>query len=166
MNIRSRESILKDNLILFYSDPLNRKKLENVLDHHHNMTLRLINRFVTTCAQNNNIVIWRDGSPFHLYTEYRAQTNMYSKRLFDPFCRYDRIHLPPLKDNNREIETTLGQLNFFRWAIMNNVLEFIREKRDMYPSVSSKRRSIKDKANKKAMSPSSPIPRSLIVSFD
>jgi hypothetical protein len=49
----------------------------------------------------------------------------YSKRRFDPFCRWDRISIP-YKDD-KFIETTIGQLNFFKWAIENKVIDFIEE---------------------------------------
>jgi phage antirepressor YoqD-like protein len=49
----------------------------------------------------------------------------YSKKRFDPFCRWDRISIP-YKDNAR-IQTTIGQLNFFKWALENNVIHFIEE---------------------------------------
>jgi hypothetical protein len=49
----------------------------------------------------------------------------YSKKRFDPFCRWDRITVP--YDNNSYIETTIGQLNFFKWAIENNILDYIQE---------------------------------------
>ena len=49
----------------------------------------------------------------------------YSKRRFDPFCRWERISIPYKGDNF--IETTIGQLNFFKWAIENQVIKYIEE---------------------------------------
>ena len=50
----------------------------------------------------------------------------YSKKKFDPFCRRDRIDFE-YNDNNevKKIETTIGQLNFFKWAIDNLIIDFI-----------------------------------------
>jgi hypothetical protein len=49
----------------------------------------------------------------------------YSKRRFDPFCRWERISIP--YDNNSFMETTIGQLNFFKWAIENRIVDYIEE---------------------------------------
>ena len=47
----------------------------------------------------------------------------YNKRRFDPFCRWDRTVIPYEKDTY--METTIGQLNFFKWAIENDIIEYI-----------------------------------------
>ena len=49
----------------------------------------------------------------------------YSKKRFDPFCRWDRITIP--YSDNTSIQTTLGQLNFFRWALEYRILDFIEK---------------------------------------
>ena len=49
----------------------------------------------------------------------------YSKKRFDPFCRWDRINLP--YKNDTFIQTTLGQLNFFRWALENKIIDYIEK---------------------------------------
>ena len=52
----------------------------------------------------------------------------YSKKRFDPFCRWDRINIP-YKDDSY-IQTTIGQLNFFKWAIENEIIDFIEKNYD------------------------------------
>jgi predicted SAM-dependent methyltransferase len=49
----------------------------------------------------------------------------YSKKRFDPFCRWDRISIP--YKNGTFIETTIGQLNFFKWALENKVIDYLEE---------------------------------------
>jgi hypothetical protein len=53
----------------------------------------------------------------------------YSKKRFDPFCRWDRINIP-YKDGTC-IETTIGQLNFFKWALENKVVDYIEDHYDI-----------------------------------
>ena len=60
---------------------------------------------------------------FKVYDDYKLKLKAYSKRRFDPFCRWDRISIP-YKDD-KCIETTIGQLNFFKWALENQVIEYI-----------------------------------------
>lgn len=38
--------------------------------------------------------------------------------MFDPFCRSKRIKF-------QDFETTVGQLNFFEWAITDEILDYI-----------------------------------------
>ena len=43
-------------------------------------------------------------------------------------CRWDRISIP--YDENNYMETTIGQLNFFKWAIENHIVEYIETNYD------------------------------------
>ena len=61
----------------------------------------------------------------NVYNSYKSQLKAYSKKRFDPFCRRERIKF--INHNNDEIITTAGQLNFFRWVIENNILDYISE---------------------------------------
>jgi hypothetical protein len=56
----------------------------------------------------------------------------YSKKRFDPFCRWERISIP--YDENSYMETTIGQLNFFKWAIENKIIDYIQ---DNYSNIES-----------------------------
>lgn len=60
---------------------------------------------------------------FFVYLRYRSQLTSYHKIKFDPFCRNDRIIN---WGSNKDITTTLAQLNFFKWAIENRVLDYIQ----------------------------------------
>ena len=55
---------------------------------------------------------------------YKNQLKAYSKKLFDPFCRRERISFQiPGHD---AFLTTVGKLNFFRWAIEKDILNYIK----------------------------------------
>lgn len=62
---------------------------------------------------------------FFVWTSYKSTEDSYSKQMFDPYCRQDRILIP--YDEQTRIETTIGQLHFFKWAILNHVIEYIIE---------------------------------------
>jgi hypothetical protein len=61
------------------------------------------------------------------WTDYlrRLKLKAYSKKRFDPFCRWERITIP-YKDG-KFIQTTIGQLNFFKWALENDVIKYIED---------------------------------------
>ena len=65
---------------------------------------------------------------FKVYNDYKLKLKAYSKKRFDPFCRWDRITVP-YKDGIH-IQTTIGQLNFFKWAIENHVINYIEQNYD------------------------------------
>ena len=64
----------------------------------------------------------------NVFHSYKSQLKAYSKKRFDPFCRRDRL-LFKIDDDN-SVATTIGQLNFFKWAISNLVLDYIELNKD------------------------------------
>jgi hypothetical protein len=64
-----------------------------------------------------------------VYIDYKLKLKAYSKRRFDPFCRWERISIPYVDD--KCIETTIGQLNFFKWALENRVVDYIETNYDV-----------------------------------
>ena len=60
-----------------------------------------------------------------MYLKYKAQLKAYSKKHFDPFCRRNRINY--YYSETEYMVTTIGQLNFFRWAIEYKILEYIKD---------------------------------------
>lgn len=67
---------------------------------------------------------------FNLYVQYKLKLKAYSKRNFDPFCRWKRLNLEFTRPDTNfvcKLVSTLGQLNFFRWAISNNIIEYIED---------------------------------------
>ena len=69
------------------------------------------------------------------------------------FQRGNRIYFN--YDEDKYIETTVGQLNFFRWAIQHNIIEYVKMmktdiEKDMNLNSKSKKR-IENKINDKAL---------------
>jgi len=58
-----------------------------------------------------------------VYLSYKSHLKAYSKKMFDPFCRWKRIKF-------QDIETTVGQLNFFEWAINDDILDYLERHKD------------------------------------
>ena len=85
--------------------------------------------FATNYAKKNFTIYNMQKSSemirFKVYNDYKLKLKAYSKRRFDPFCRWERITIPYEKDTH--IQTTIGQLNFFRWALENKILNYIEQ---------------------------------------
>jgi hypothetical protein len=112
----------------FYTAPGNLEKLIPILQGTSEISLRLIDYFVTNYAKKMNTSFPQTGRHFLVYFNYKRELNAYSKRLFDPFCRRERIMFQA-----RGVEpfvTTVGQLNFFRWFLEKEILEYIAENRE------------------------------------
>lgn len=119
--------ILMVSLSRFYSQRGNIARLLPFISSESNVSLRLIDWFVTNYAKSHNVVLTRRGNGnvvhFNVYLNYRAQLKAYSKQQFDPFRRRDRVMF--FYDKNKSIETTVGQLNFFRWMLQNDIVDYI-----------------------------------------
>ena len=120
---------------LFASFPLftgilkikNLNKVINTINANSKISLRLIDWFVTNYAKQKFTVynIEKNNSVirFKVYFDYKLKLKAYSKKRFDPFCRWERITIP--YKNGSVIQTTIGQLNFFKWALENGVIEYL-----------------------------------------
>lgn len=119
--------ILLLSLGKFYNTKANIAKLIDIIDGSYVVSLRLIDWFVTNYSKKCNTIILKnvdnDVIHFNVYLSYRSQLKAYSKQQFDPFRRRERINF--YYEKEKFIETTIGQLNFFRWVIQNDILRFI-----------------------------------------
>lgn len=155
-NLNSRHVVLMNKLIEFYSKQNNLDELTSIIDGDSNLSLRIIDYFVTNYSRENEIIYEHLKKNFMIYYSYKSQLKAYSKKQFDPFCRRERILLYIDKYNGiqeKPLRTTVGQLNFFRWAIENKILDYmyknyddIEEKMNIY----SKNKNLKKSLNKKS----------------
>ena len=99
-----------------------------IINGESKISLRIVDWFTTNYAKKNYTVYDIEEKRFKVYNDYKLKLKAYSKKRFDPFCRWDRISIP--YKNNKEIQTTIGQLNFFRWAIENSVIDYIEKNYD------------------------------------
>lgn len=109
----------------FFASPNNVNRLLDVLDGKSSVSLRLLDHFVTNYARKHKTTIcsFDKTTMVCVHSNYRSQLKAFSKQQFDPFRRRERIIFEV--HNNRTIETTVGQLNFFRWAIEAGVLQYV-----------------------------------------
>jgi hypothetical protein len=108
----------------FYKDENNLNKMLKIITGESKISLRIVDWFTTNYAKKYYTLYNIDEvNRFKVYFDYKLKLKAYSKRRFDPFCRWDRISVP-YKDG-KFIETTIGQLNFFKWALENNVIKYI-----------------------------------------
>lgn len=124
MSYATQNDLLLNNLMAFYKDEKQLTRMLNIITGESSISLRIVDWFVTNFAKKYYTLIDDENNKrFKVYFDYKLKLKAYSKRRFDPFCRWDRISLP-YKDGTC-IETTIGQLNFFKWALENHVIDYI-----------------------------------------
>jgi hypothetical protein len=128
LKIPSKNEILLNSLFLFYKEGTNMETIIPIINGQSNISLRVLDWFVTNYSKKNNIIynIEKEGKApilFNVFLDYRLQLKAYSKKYFDPFCRKNRIIF--YYQDKIAIKTTVGQLNFFRWAIKNNIIIYV-----------------------------------------
>lgn len=122
----TQNQLLLDNLMEFYGVKENLLKMMKIINGESNISLRIVDWFVTNYAKKNFTVYeLRENNRFKVYHDYKLKLKAYSKKRFDPFCRWERISIP--YDENSYMETTIGQLNFFKWAIENKIIDYIQD---------------------------------------
>lgn len=158
----SQNELLLNNLMEFYKDPANIKKMMRIINGESKISLRIVDWFVTNFSKKYYTVyelpIYKPGSGgnieyqrFKVYNDYKLKLKAYNKTRFDPFCRWERINIP--YDENQYMETTIGQLNFFKWALENQIIDYIEANYGMIESdmnsrnSTSKRRITPDEQN-------------------
>jgi hypothetical protein len=119
MDIHSKDQLVLHRLGGFYSKPDNLARAKAIISGESTISLRLIDWLVTNYAKKHNIsYVTSGGRHVIVYLAYKAHLKAYSKKMFDPFCRWKRIQF-------LEMNTTVGQLSFFEWAIQDEVLEYL-----------------------------------------
>lgn len=141
---QTQNSLLLNKLLEYYRVDNNLNKILKIINGESTISLRLIDWFATNYSKKNFTVYElkrSDGTPyrFKVYIDYKLKLKAYSKKRFDPFCRWDRIQIP--YDEESYIQTTIGQLNFFKWILENKILDYIEKHFDEINKDMNKRNS-------------------------
>ena len=145
--INTQNELLLTNLMEFYKDRTFLFKMMSIINGESHISLRIVDWFVTNYAKKfytvyelpviNHI---NETTRFKVYNDYKLKLKAYSKKKFDPFCRWERISVP--YDNENFMETTIGQLNFFKWAIEHRIIEYIENNYDAIETDMNERNSL------------------------
>lgn len=126
----NKTDCLLSSINTFYADPKHRTTLMELLNKSGGISLRNLEWFITNYSKKNNLAYkTSDGKLFSVHCAYKSSLDGYSKKLFDPFCRSEKIAFA-IPGTNEEVHTTVAQLNFIRWCIKNNIVEYISENHD------------------------------------
>jgi len=122
--IQNRDHWVLHRLGAFYNDNSNLERIRTILTGESKISLRLLDWLVTNYAKKHNVsYLTTNNRHVIVYLAYKSHLKAYSKKMFDPFCRWKRIQFMGL-------DTTVGQLNFFEWAIQDEVLNYLEQNYD------------------------------------
>ena len=126
-SLQGKQVLLLKPINEFFSKNNNIEKIIPILNGENTISLRIIDWFVTNYSKKNNVSYYlKDAqTQFIVYLSYKNQLKAFSKKQFDPFCRRSRIEYVYNKTNY--LTTTIGQLNFFKWALENKIIDYIEE---------------------------------------
>ena len=182
--INTSNELLLNSLTSFYTNNEEYKIiLKKIINGKHELSLRMIDWLVTRFAKSNNIIYWindNDDKIYNylpenddlikndkfkkitLYLDYRAQLKSFKKFNFDAFRRHKRIFFKINDKTDEFIETTIGQLNFFKWAFNNKIINYaIDNQKNIYENMSkfSYKKQIKNNSsnNKNSLIPKQDI---------
>lgn len=156
----------------------NVQEMVDIINKKSKISLRKLEWLIIKYARKNRreTTYEVNGEAFPLHISYEAQLGTFKKAGFDPFRRkkdkankrfnynYDK------SDKSKYIETTIGQLNFFKWAFENKIIEFYKDNEEKLNSAfkdmkkaetiakEKKINALKRKARKKAIKKKAVIP--------
>jgi hypothetical protein len=142
-SLYSKDELLRVKLLEFYSLKENLEILLPIILQKTRLSLRSLDWFVTNYCKKYNIsyplVKDNETISFSPFKRYKLQLKAYSKKFCDPFCRRERVIFDyknnlildfksNIKMGHKDyIVTTIGQLNFFRFAITDKIINFAIE---------------------------------------
>lgn len=129
------QDITLRNLYEFYLTNDNIKKILPLITSGSIISIRLIDWFVTNYAKKYNTTYELDENSnndkyFNVYSQYKCELKSYKKKLFDPFCRGEKSKREIIifrYDKNSYLKTTVGQLNFFKWALKYGIIDYVEK---------------------------------------
>ncbi len=121
----------------------------NIVEGKSDMSLRVLDWFVTKYSKKRiDCGQTKDSDMFDVRISYKSQLKSYKKKYFDPFRRKKKFNY--YFENGQVMKTTLGQLNFFKWAFSNNIVLYVdKNLKQVIKEMKSSNKEVDKKKTKK-----------------
>ena len=125
--------ILEKNKQFFSHDKKYIDLMLKIISRESDISIRILDWFVTNYSKKHNTYykLKQNGSEslFYIHSQYKNQLNGYGKSYFDPFCRKRKVIYKYKCAGEDDIKfiSSIGQLNFFQWAIRNKVINYVQD---------------------------------------
>ena len=95
--LQTQNDLLLNSLVEFYKDEQHVETIMKIINGESRISLRIVDWFVTNYAKKFStiyeITIYRGDTVstqrFKVFNDYKLKLKAYSKRRFDPFCRWE-----------------------------------------------------------------------------
>lgn len=122
---RSDEVLLDSVLEWYNEDALRVELFLAIVKRKNGMSLRVIDWLVTNYSKTVSVTLETGNVPRDLNRDYQKNLSAYNKKNLDPFARKNKISICVLGKETRN--STVGQLNFFRWFLKNDINVFLQK---------------------------------------
>ena len=127
MTIESKTDLLMQSLNTFYNEQRYIREIQDIIEFKSQLSLRVLDWFVTNYSKKYIIILNTDnGYGFNVYQNYKLQLKGFAKLNFDPFARKEKLQFY-FNECDEYINTSCGQLCFFRWCFENNILDYVKK---------------------------------------
>ena len=117
----------------YFTDAVIEHKLLPIIKKQPNkkqISLRALDWLVTNFSKKNRIIYnikQKHGRLllFNMYLQYKTSLNRYRRHVFDPFRRHERVYFI---FKGYMYSSTVGQLNFMRWALSHAIIEYAQSR--------------------------------------
>lgn len=116
-------SLLMNSLTIFYQDVKYIDEMKSIVDQDSVISLRILDWFITNYSKKYRTLI-NNQQNIDVYMNYKLMLKSFSKKQFDPFCRKNKMLF--YYTNDKYIETSCGQLCFFKWCFENDILSYVK----------------------------------------
>jgi hypothetical protein len=133
---KMHQELLLKYVVKYYTQDggRNLSKIIPIIERTSEVSLRLLDWFIVSYAKENDVTYMWQGKAFNVFSNYRQQLNHYSKKYFDAFRRHTRTYIyyenVKTKKTTDTVETTLGQLVFFKWCMDNGLIDYVSKNVD------------------------------------
>lgn len=156
-----KEDLLQKNLKKFFTKS-KLQLIKSVIDDKKPVSIRKLEWFISVYSKKHNVEYIVKDKTFNVYNSYKnEQLKSYSKKYFDFFRRNNMIDI---KISDKEtLHTTVAQMNFFKWVIENNIIDYVIKNVQKINKEMSKKSS---KEEKTKIATVYIIKNDIVVSFD
>lgn len=156
-----KEDLLQKNLKKFFTKP-KLQLMKGIIEDKKPVSIRKLEWFISVYSKKHNIEYIVRDKTFNVYNSYKnEQLKSYSKKYFDFFRRNNTIDV---KISDKEIlQTTVAQMNFFKWAMENDIIDYVIKNLSKINKEMNKKPS---KEEKTKIATIYVIKNDIVVSFD
>jgi len=119
--LTQKQASIMYHIMPHLTDSFLRDTVVPIIEQKSTLSLRALDWTVTNFSKKFRIIIRHNNDIIDIHEAYKAALSHYRRRNFDPFRRRTRLYFSV---DDKQYETTCGQLCFLVWAMRMGVCNF------------------------------------------